>query len=313
MPLLKRLLTKYWLVCALLALWELSGRLGWVDQAFLPSLSATLGAIADMWAQGRLFMHISASLFRVSVALTVAAMTALPLAWLLARVVPWAFPRLEALFRIFALVNPYCLFPLFVVFLGAGEPAKVCVLAWVSFWPVFFSSLAGIRGVDPLLVRTAESMGAGRLAVFWKAELPAALPSVFSGLRIGVGMSFFILIAAEMTGAVAGLGWIVHSAGALNQVPRIYGTGVFIVLLGVFLNRSLEALRRGLFFWKEDRDPVRGAAPPGGPPRALGPFRLAAAALGFALILIVGAYEIHQATLILNDPSAKVEYRVWFE
>jgi NitT/TauT family transport system permease protein len=156
-------------------------------------------------------------------------------------------------------------------------------------------------------------MGAGRLAVFSKAVLPAALPQVFNGIRIAVQLSFFILIAAEMTGAVAGLGWIVHSAGALNQVPRIYATGVLIVLLGVFLNRSLNYLRAGLFFWQEDRDPIAGARTGKRPAGRLGRGTLMAAFLVFLLILGIGAYELCRAEIMLNDPSVIPEYRVWNE
>jgi NitT/TauT family transport system permease protein len=124
-------------------------------------------------------------------------------------------------------------------------------------------------------------------------------------------MSFFILIAAEMTGATAGLGWIVHSAGALNQVPRIYAAGVCIVLLGVLLNRSLVFFRNGLFFWKTETDPVSGVQMGGG--RRLGLGAAVAAVAVFALVMGVGAYEIWRAEVLLNDPSVIPEYRVWTE
>jgi NitT/TauT family transport system permease protein len=156
-------------------------------------------------------------------------------------------------------------------------------------------------------------MEAGTVPVFFKVILPAALPSVFNGVRIGVQMSFFILIAAEMTGAIAGLGWIVHSAGALNQVSRIYGAGVLIVILGVFLNRSLNYLRAGLFFWKGEVDPIAGVTGPVSGARPIGALKLSLMALGFLLILGVGFYEIYQAEAMLNDPTVIPEYRIWTE
>ncbi|MDR1039969.1 MAG: ABC transporter permease [Deltaproteobacteria bacterium] len=305
-------LARYWALAALLALWELSGRLGWVDQAFMPSLSATLVAVFEMWERTHLFMHVMVSLARVTAGLLAAALIGVPSAYLLGRVFPGVAERVEALLRVFALINPYCVFPLFVVFFGAGEVAKVAVLAWVSLWPIFFGTLSGTRAVDPNLVRTARSMTAGHLAVFRKVVLPAASPSIFNGMRIGVEMSFFILIAAEMTGATAGLGWIVHSAGALNQVPRIYGAGLCIVALGVLLNRSLLFFRDGLFFWKPGTDPLTGARTGGGS-RRIGPRGAAVAAAVFAAVMAVGAYEIWRAEIMLNDPGEIPEYRVWTE
>ncbi|MDR1081688.1 MAG: ABC transporter permease [Deltaproteobacteria bacterium] len=304
---------KYWLLVLMLAAWELSGRLGLVDQAFVPSLSAALSAVFDMWERTHLFMHVMVSLARVTAGLLAAAAVGVPLAYLLGRTLPGLAERIEALLRVFALINPYCVFPLFVVFFGAGELPKIAVLAWVSLWPVLFGTLAGVRGVDPALIRTARSMAAGSSAVFWKVVLPAASPSVFNGMRTGVGMSFFILIAAEMTGATAGLGWIVHSAGALNQVPRIYGAGLCIVLLGVLLNRSLLFFGNGLFFWwKSGTDPLAGVRTEGAARRLGLRSALAAAAL-FAVAMGVGAYEIWRAEALLNDPGEMPEYRVWAE
>jgi NitT/TauT family transport system permease protein len=303
---------KYGILAALLCVWELSGRLGLVDQTFLPSLSTTLRAVFEMWERTHLFMHIMVSLARVTAGLVIAVGLGVPLAYLLGRVLPGVAERVEALLRVFALINPYCVFPLFIVLFGAGEAPKIAVLAWVSLWPVFFGTLAGMRGVDPTLVKTAKSMCAGPLASFWKVVLPAASPSVFNGARIGVEMSFFILIAAEMTGATAGLGWIVHSAGALNQVPRIYGAGVCIVVLGVFLNRSLLYFRNGLFFWKSETDPLTGARVGGGV-RRIGPAAAWSALAVFVLVMAVGAYEIWRAEVMLNDPGEIPEYRVWTE
>jgi NitT/TauT family transport system permease protein len=309
----KALYSKYIVLVAMLALWELSGRLGWADQAFFPSLSKTLEAIFEMWGRVHLFMHVMVSLCRVTAGLLCAVLIGVPLAWLMGRIFPGLFERIEQLFRVFALINPYCLFPLFVVFFGSGELAKISVLTWVSLWPVFFSSLSGMKNVDPLLVKTARSMDAGSLQVLFKVILPAALPSVFNGIRIGVEMSFFILIAAEMTGATAGLGWIVHSAGALNQVTRIYGAGMLIVILGVLINRYLHFIRNGLFFWKEEMDPIEGKKDMSSGKTRMKPWAIAAAAAAFFLVMAAGAYEIWRAEAMLNDPTVIPEYRVWTE
>jgi NitT/TauT family transport system permease protein len=304
---------KYAVMAALLVLWQLSGTFDWVDQSFFPNLSATLGAISEMWQRTHLFMHVSVSLVRVVLGLCAAIVIGVPMAWLLGSLFPGFFRRIEALLRVFALINPYCLFPLFVVFFGSGELAKISVLTWVSLWPIFFSSLGGVENVSPLLIKTAWSMKAKGFTLFRKVILPASLPSVFNGVRIGVETSFFILIAAEMTGATAGLGWIIHSAGALNQVPRIYGAGVLVVLLGVFINRYLNFIKNGVFFWKEDLDPIGGIILHGSGQSRMKPLTLGLAGGIFLLILVAGLYEIRRAEALLNDPAVIPEYRVWTE
>ncbi|MDR1676859.1 MAG: ABC transporter permease subunit [Deltaproteobacteria bacterium] len=309
----KKFLAKYGLLFLLLLIWELSGRLKLVDDTFLPSFSQTLAATAELWERAFLFMHIMVSLCRVIIGLIIALIIAVPLGYVLGRLFTNLAGYLEPLLRIFGLINPYCLFPLFVVFFGSGETPKIAVLAWVSLWPIFFSTLSGVRNVDPVLVKTGRSMNTGPLKTFWKIILPAIAPQIFAGLRIGVEMSFFILIAAEMTGATAGLGWIVHSAGALYQVPRIYGAGLCIVILGVIINRFLVFLQNAFFFWKESVDPIAGSRGPAPGAKKISTFKVFLITVIFVLTLAVGIHQIVVAEIRLNDPTTIPEYRIWTE
>jgi NitT/TauT family transport system permease protein len=293
--------------------WELSGRLGLIDEAFLPSFFQTLAATKELWEKAFLFNHIMVSLARVLIGLLMALILAVPLAYALGRIFPHTAHFLEPLLRVFGLINPYCLFPLFVVFFGSGEVPKIAVLTWVSLWPIFFSTLTGVRNIDPSLIKIGRSMKASKFSAFWKIVLPATAPQIFSGLRIGVEMSFFILIAAEMTGATAGLGWIIHSAGALYQVPRIYGAGLCVVILGLLINRFLVFLQNGLFFWKESVDPILGPSRPLDSRQKISPLKIFLAIAIFTLVLAIGFQQIILAERRLNDPTIIPEYRVWTE
>ncbi|MDR0620912.1 MAG: ABC transporter permease subunit, partial [Deltaproteobacteria bacterium] len=201
---LSRMTDKYLALILLLALWELSGRLGLADPTTLPSLSRTVTALFDLWKKYHLFTHIMVSMVRVLIGMVAAVVLAVPLSCLLGRLFPGAYQRLEALFRIFGLINPYCLFPVFVVIFGMGETAKISALVWVAFWPIFFSGVTGVRSVDEAVIKTAMSLNPGEWKLFCKVILPGAMPAIFNGFRIGVERSFFILIAAEMTGSAAG-------------------------------------------------------------------------------------------------------------
>ncbi|MDR2352499.1 MAG: ABC transporter permease [Deltaproteobacteria bacterium] len=308
----KKLFQRYSLTIFILVLWETIVKLGWVDQTFLPSLEDCVEAIYTLSVKSFLFTHIMVTLVRVITGLFLAVIIAVPLAYVMGRLLPEFFQRTESLLRIFSLINPYCLFPLFIVFFGSGETPKIAVLTWVSLWPIFFNSLAGLKNIDPILLKTAKSLSVGPFSTFSKIILPGSLPSIFNGIRLGVEMSFFILIAAEMTGATAGLGWIIHNAGALNQVNRIYGAGICVVVLGVLLNRFAIFIQNGLCFWKEELDPLTGVI--GGDPKArFSTTKLTIVVAGFLLVLIVGAYEIITAERRLNDPTVIPEYRVWTE
>jgi NitT/TauT family transport system permease protein len=295
----------------LLLLWEILSAAGLLDPQFVPSFSQSVSAAVYMFQKSYLFMHAMVSLARVSMGLIVAALIGVPLAYCLEKMLPRLGRAFEPMLRLFGLINPYCLFPLFVVIFGLGEAAKIAVLAWVGLWPIFFGTLSGLRNIDPVLIKTARSMGAGGIRIFYKAAVPAVCPYLFAGVRIGVEMAFFILIAAEMTGATAGLGWIVHNAGAMYQVPRIYGAGIIIVALGFSLNRLLIYLDQALFPWR-----ILAKAGPNGKigkthrPRK---YALALVLIGSAGILAVGIYEIILAETILNDPAVIPEYRVWTE
>jgi NitT/TauT family transport system permease protein len=126
------------------------------------------------------------------------------------------------------------------------------VVAWVALWPVLFYTVTGTRNVEQVQEKTAASMGISRWELLVKVILPAALPTVFVGIRIGATITFYILVAAEMLGASAGLGYLVHNAAMNYQIPRIYAGATFIVIFGFLLNRGLIFTGEKLFAWQED-------------------------------------------------------------
>jgi NitT/TauT family transport system permease protein len=235
---------------------------------------------------------------------------AVPLAFILGRLLPNVAAKVDALLRVFGLINPYCLFPVFVIFFGLGETPKIAVLAWVSVWPIYFSAQTACRNVDPQLLKTARSMNCGAWAIFFRVTLPATIPAIFNGVRIGVEMSFFILIAAEMTGATAGLGWIVHNAGASYQTVRIYGAGICVVLLGVLINRFLLVIKRAFLSFSEALSPswLQNAKADHKPiSKTTGYVWL----IVFVVLMVFGFYQVFKAENLLLDATLTPDYRIW--
>jgi NitT/TauT family transport system permease protein len=172
--------------------------------------------------------------------------------------VGWYRPVAEALnplLEIFRNTAPLALLPVFVLLLGLGETSKIALVLFASLWPILLNTVSAVRTVDPLLVRSARSLGLSSLSLFWKVVLPSALPTLFTGVRLAVASSIMVLVAAEMMGAKAGLGYLINSAQFNFQIPQMYAGILTISLLGLGLNQLLVTLERRFSRW---RAPVSG-------------------------------------------------------
>lgn len=279
-------------VALFLLLWELGPRLGWVDPYFLPSFSVIAAEIGRLFDSACLSVHILVSVWRGVAGLLAAVLIGVPSGLLLGRVFPRAALAVGPVLKVLSQVNPFSLLPVFVLFFGIGETAKLAVVAWVSVWPVLFYTIAGSRAVDPVQEKTAASMGIPPAQMLAKVILPAALPTIFVGIRIGATVTFYILVAAEMLGASAGLGYLVHNAAMNYQIPRIYAGATFIVIFGFLLNKGLIVLGDRLFCWQEASAPT--LAVDRAPVSCWRPGRLTACAAGVVTIalLLLGGIEV---------------------
>jgi NitT/TauT family transport system permease protein len=148
-------------------------------------------------------------------------------------------------------VSAIALFPVFILFFGIGELSKVAIIFWASVWPILISTISGVKSIDPVLLRSARSMGAEGLTLFRKVILPAAAPSVFTGVRLGAAYAFMVLVAAEMIGANAGLGFLVLYSQEVFRIPDMYAAMVALAALGLLLNRLLVVLERSATAWRD--------------------------------------------------------------
>lgn len=239
-------------LAALLLTWELLPRLQLVDPVFLPPFSAVLHAWWGLARSGDLLVHTEASLIRAVSGFAIAIATAIPLGLLLGwykRVAEVLSPVLE-LFRNTA---PLALLPVFVLFLGLGETSKITIVVYSCFWPILLNTIAGVKGVDPLLIKSARSMGLGSPRLFQRVVLPASVPTIFTGIRLAGAYSILILIAAEMVGAKAGLGYLINYAQYNFAVGDMYAGILTISVLGLVINFGLLALERRCSTWRATR------------------------------------------------------------
>lgn len=234
-----------------LAAWELAPRLGGLFETFIAPPTVVAQTLAEFANNGELTGHILVSLGRASAGFVAAALVAVPLGFLLGSGFR-TFERLvNPVLRFLGELNPFSLFPLFILFFGIGEISKGAMIFWVCLWPILFRTITGVKGIDPLLVKSARSMGTGIVTLFLRVILPAAAPSIFSGLKMGSGTAFFMLIAAEMIGASRGLGWLVWNAQVNFQIPRLFAATVVIALLGLTLDLLFSFVERRVLGWRQ--------------------------------------------------------------
>jgi len=247
--LLGRGVSRTGILLVLAVLWEVLPRTGLADPTFLPSLSEVLAAGWDLARDGQLAEHTVASLQRSLLGLGLAVLYAVPLGL----AIGWyrrTHDVLNPLIEVLRNTAPLALLPLFILFLGIGEVSKVALVVYSCSWPLLLNTVAGVRQVDPLLVKSARTMGATPAQLFARVILPAALPGVFVGIRLASAASILVLIAAEMVGAKAGLGYLVIYAQYNFQIPQMYFGILSITAIGLAVNASLEYLERRLMRWK---------------------------------------------------------------
>ncbi|MBB5953907.1 NitT/TauT family transport system permease protein [Saccharothrix tamanrassetensis] len=236
-------------VVVLLALWEAAPRLGLVDRTFLPPFSEVVAAWWELLVGGRLAGDVRASLTRSLSGFGLAVAIAVPSGLLIGWYRPLA-DLLNPLLELFRNTAALALLPVFVLLLGIGETSKVAIVCYACTWPILLNTISAVRDVDPTLLRLARSMDLPPHRLFRKVILPAAVPTVFTGIRIAGAVSILVLVAAEMVGAKAGLGFLVSSAQYNFAVPQMYAGIVTISIIGLVFNQALVALERRFTSWK---------------------------------------------------------------
>ncbi|MDR3283153.1 MAG: ABC transporter permease [Candidatus Methanoplasma sp.] len=239
-------------IIVFLILWELAPGLGLVNPVIIPTPSVIFDKFIELILNGVLLDNVVVSLRRVAIGFGIALAVALPLGFLLGGWFKTIETAVNPLLQVFSQANPFTLFPVVITLLGIGELSKISIIFWVCQWPILFSTVTGIRNVDPTLVKMSRSLGLSKIQIFYKVLLRGALPSVFTGVRMGAVFAFFMLIGAEMIGASSGLGYMILQAQATFQMPKMWVGIVTVALLGVAVNLAIQYLERKISGRKEE-------------------------------------------------------------
>lgn len=229
--------------------WEVAPRAGLVNDYFIPPLHVVAQTWWQMVRDGELEKHVRASLLRSAVGFGAAIVIAVPLGATIA----WYRPVREFLtpiLEIFRNTAALAILPVFTLIFGIGETSKIAIVLYACFFPILLSTITGVATVDPQLLRSAKVLGMSPVATFRKVVLPAAVPTIFTGIRISGAAAILVLIAAEMIGATAGLGFLINYAQFNFLIPKMYAGIVTTSALGVLVNYALIALERRFSRWR---------------------------------------------------------------
>jgi ABC-type nitrate/sulfonate/bicarbonate transport system permease component len=216
---------------------------------FLPGPWLVLGSLAELAVKGQLWGHVAATLERVAIGFGTGAALGVALGLAAGYLAPIR-NLVEPLVEMLRPIPPLAVLPLFIVWVGIGEPSKIGFITYATFFPIFLTTLTGVRQIDPLLLRAAQSLGARGVALFTRVILPAALPDILTGLRLGVALAFFVIVISEFIGAEQGLGYLINDGRNFFLVPQMLGAAVVLGLLGYAGNGLVRLLERRVTRWQ---------------------------------------------------------------
>lgn len=238
--------------------WEALSRSGLVNTVMLPAPSTIVLAAWVLLADGQLLSHLAASLWRSAAGFAIGGASGILLGLAMARL-PRLSDTLYPLVQMARAIPALAFVPLAVFWFGIGESSKIFLIAWGVFFPTWVNTFLGVRDANPLLLRAGASLGARgwRLTAF--VVIPGALPFIIAGLRISLSVALMILVAAELTGAVFGVGYLIQMSQMVFRVDQMF---VGLMVLGamglasdVLFNRVVGLL---LPWYGAERDAARG-------------------------------------------------------
>jgi NitT/TauT family transport system permease protein len=206
------------------------------------------GGIRNDPYSGAFLANAIASIGRVYGGFFVAMIVALPLGLILGRST-FARGLIDPTLQFLRPIPVTAWLPLTMILFGLGPPATIALIALGTFFPMLLNTVGGVRMVEPRLIEAAEMLGTPKTAIFTRVILPAALPSIFTGIRIGLGLAWVLLVVGEMTGVPTGLGANIMDARQLSRTDLVITGMIVIGVLGFLSDRIVMLIGRRALWW----------------------------------------------------------------
>jgi ABC-type nitrate/sulfonate/bicarbonate transport system permease component len=238
------------LILVLLGLWEGAARAHWLDPDFVSPPTKVAQALAGLGTPP-ILAAARVTALEVAAAFGLAAGVGIGLG-LVIGLSPFAYRTFRPIVLLLFSVPKMVMLPLFILFFGIGLTSKAVFAFSLGVFPILLNVIAGTRMVDPTLLTAAYCMGASRLALFGKVVLPAALPSVITGLRVGMTQTVLGVLLAELYAANTGLGYYVELYSQSFKPAQLFALFFAVAAISIVVNELLRAIERRAGRWREE-------------------------------------------------------------
>ncbi|MDA8212352.1 MAG: ABC transporter permease [Clostridia bacterium] len=236
---------------ALIIIWEMLVRVHLLDSRFFPAPSAVAVSFYHMVASGTLFSDLWVSMIRIMGGFLLGAVPGL-LIGLTMGLFPLVRAALEPMVAATYPIPKLALMPLIMLIFGLGELEKMVVIALGAFFLVLINTVAGVVNLDKIYLDVAKNYGATRKDYYLTVALPGALPMIFTGMKLAMGMALLLIVAAEMMGATAGIGYRIWESYAIFDIPEMFVSFVVMSILGFLFTIGLDEIEQWVVPWKQN-------------------------------------------------------------
>ena len=242
------LIVSPWIVVVLI--WYAIAWSGLINPALVPTPHQVAAKFWELLTTARLPIDILMSTQRVFIGVTLGIALAVPVGFVLG----WyrdVRRFIDPLLNFFRALPPIALIPLVIVYFGIGEPAKIVILFYASFFAGVIVMYEGIAQISPIYVRVSRTLGATDGEIFRKVIVPLTVPHMLTALRVALGVAWATLVASELIAAQQGLGALIQNASSFFQLDIIYVGIICIGVIALVMDLLLRALARRLVAWQE--------------------------------------------------------------
>lgn len=245
------------LVVALFIAWEVSVTSGAVRSDSWPAVTKVLSSLAGGFQSEGWYQIFGSSLYRMACGFLLAVVFGVA-AGLVMGASSRLYRTVMPTFEIFRVLPIPAVVPPLIFFLGVDDPLKITVIALAAFFPIALNTLAGVRAIDPVHIMVARTFRIPRRKVLLGIQLPSALPYVFAGCRISLGISLIVTVVAEMIAGSEGVGYYIVSMQYAMRADDMYAAIILLSAIGYLLNRFFLALEARAIHWARELDARKG-------------------------------------------------------
>lgn len=236
------------LVCFFLA-WQLFSSVGIFNSQFLPSPIKIIQKLFELLSQNSFAVDILQSIKRVLVGFVLAGIFGVGLGTICGMYKP-IYNFLNPIIELFRPIPPIAWIPLAILWFGLGDNPAFFLVFLGAFFPIFTNTYLGVSSTDEIYKRAALSLGANKKIFVTDILIPSALPNIFAGLKVGLGVGWMVVIIAEMVGAQSGLGYMIQLNRIILEIPSVVVGMVTIGIIGFVMNKIMVYLEKSFIPWK---------------------------------------------------------------